>query len=467
MLFNSIDDIVFLPAVFILYWTIFNRSVKTQNIFLLVSSYFFYSWWDYRFLSLIIFSTVIDYFLGLKISKEKFHRNRKLLLICSICINLGVLGIFKYYNFFIESWIDLFRTLGFKMDYVLTLNIILPVGISFYTFQFLGYFIDLYLGKVKHEKSILTFAVFKCYYAQLIAGPIVRANELLPQLNTKTSFDLKRFQKGFFLLIGGLFVKVCVADILAQFVQFGFENAATMEFLKAWLALYGFAFQILSDFWGYSTMAVGIGLMYGINLPNNFNFPYMATSFQDFWRRWHITLSEWFRDYLYIPLGGSRGRNGIYFNLIITMTIAGIWHGAGWNFLFWGLGHGILLAIERRWNLHKIGGEQKWIKMIRQLIVFHSVCLLWVFFRAASFDEAVSFFNSLLLPPYNFSASHMELLIITISLFLIFNRKLGRLFEGDNFTNLSLRKQLGITLTLFLFIIAYADATLDFIYFVF
>tara|TARA_B100000795_G_C22582967_1_gene354544 strand:- start:117 stop:698 length:582 start_codon:yes stop_codon:yes gene_type:complete len=193
----------------------------------------------------------------------------------------------------------------------------------------------------------------------------------------------------------------------------------------------------------------------------------MATSFQDFWRRWHITLSEWFRDYLYIPLGGSRGRNGIYFNLIITMTIAGIWHGAGWNFLFWGLGHGILLAIERRWNLHKIGGEQKWIKMIRQLIVFHSVCLLWVFFRAASFDEAVSFFNSLLLPPYNFSASHMELLIITISLFLIFNRKLGRLFEGDNFTNLSLRKQLGITLTLFLFIIAYADATLDFIYFVF
>ena len=460
MLFNSLTFLLLHAVSLLLFWNI--SSQRLRLVLLLFSSFVFYGWFYWPGLLLLVGLIGVNYFLSWAINKFRL----KWIFIVGICLNLLNLVWFKYAGFLFEIIESLFVFFNFEVV-IPKPNYWLPLGISFYTFQFLGYFIDLYLGKVKHEKSILTFAVFKCYYAQLIAGPIVRANELLPQLNTKTSFDLKRFQKGFFLLIGGLFVKVCVADILSQFVQFGFENAATMEFLKAWLALYGFAFQILSDFWGYSTMAVGIGLMYGINLPNNFNFPYMATSFQDFWRRWHITLSEWFRDYLYIPLGGSRGRNGIYFNLIITMTIAGIWHGAGWNFLFWGLGHGILLAIERRWNLHKIGGEQKWIKMIRQLIVFHSVCLLWVFFRAASFDEAVSFFNSLLLPPYNFSASHMELLIITISLFLIFNRKLGRLFEGDNFTNLSLRKQLGITLTLFLFIIAYADATLDFIYFVF
>ena len=460
MLFNSLTFLLLHAVSLLLFWNISSQRVRL--VLLLFSSFVFYGWFYWPGLLLLVGLIGVNYFLSWAINKYRL----KWIFIVGICLNLLNLVWFKYAGFLFEIIESLFVFFNFEVV-IPKPNYWLPLGISFYTFQFLGYFIDLYLGKVIHEKSILTFAVFKCYYAQLIAGPIVRANELLPQLNTKTSFDLKRFQKGFFLLIGGLFVKICVADILSQFVQFGFENAATMEFLKAWLALYGFAFQILSDFWGYSTMAVGIGLMYGINLPNNFNFPYMATSFQDFWRRWHITLSEWFRDYLYIPLGGSRGRNGVYFNLIITMTIAGIWHGAGWNFLFWGLGHGILLAIERRWNLHKIGGEQKWIKMIRQLIVFHSVCLLWVFFRAASFDEAVSFFNSLLLPPYNFSASHMELLIITISLFLIFNRKLGRLFEGDNFTNLSLRKQLGITLTLFLFIIAYADATLDFIYFVF
>ena len=460
MLFNSLTFLLLHAVSLLLFWNI--SSQRFRLVLLLFSSFVFYGWFYWPGLLLLVGVIVVNYFLSWAVNNYR----QKWIFIFGICLNLLNLVWFKYAGFLLEIIESLFVFFNFEVV-IPKPNYWLPLGISFYTFQFLGYLIDLYLGKVKHEKSILTFAVFKCYYAQLIAGPIVRANELLPQLNTQRSFDLKRFQKGFFLLIGGLFVKVCVADILSQFVQFGFENAATMEFLKAWLALYGFAFQILSDFWGYSTMAVGIGLMYGIILPNNFNFPYMATSFQDFWRRWHITLSEWFRDYLYIPLGGSRGRNRIYFNLIVTMTIAGIWHGAGWNFLFWGFGHGSLLAIERRWNLHKIGGERKWIKMIRQLIVFHSVCLLWVFFRAASFDEAISFFNSLLLPPYNFSASHMELLIITILLFLIFNRKLGRLFEGDNFTNLSLTKQLGITLTLFLLIIAYADATLDFIYFVF
>jgi alginate O-acetyltransferase complex protein AlgI len=460
MLFNSLTFLLLHAVSLLLFWNI--SSQRLRLVLLLFSSFVFYGWFYWPGLLLLVGIIGVNYFFSWAVNEYR----QKWIFIVAICLNFLNLGWFKYSGFLFENIELVFAYLNFEVI-IPKPNYWLPLGISFYTFQFLGYLIDLYNEKVKHEKSILTFAVFKCYYAQLIAGPIVRANELLPQLNTKTSFDLKRFQKGFFLLLGGLFVKVCVADILSQFVQFGFENAATMETLKAWLALYGFAFQILSDFWGYSTMAVGIGLMYGINLPNNFNFPYIATSFQDFWRRWHITLSEWFRDYLYIPLGGNRGRMGIYFNLIVTMTLAGIWHGAGWNFLFWGLGHGILLAIERRWSLHKIGGKQKWVKVIHQLIVFHFVCLLWVFFRAASFDEAVSFFNSLLLPPYNFSASHMELLIIVISLFLIFNRKLGRLFEGDNFTNLSVRKQLGITLTLFLLIIAYADATLDFIYFVF
>ncbi|MDH5603041.1 MAG: hypothetical protein OEY51_03855, partial [Cyclobacteriaceae bacterium] len=299
------------------------------------------------------------------------------------------------------------------------------------------------------------------------AGPIVRASELFPQLHQKASFNPLQFQKGFFLMLGGLFLKICVADILSQFVEYGFSHAGTISTLHAWLSLYGFSFQILSDFWGYSTIAIGIGLMYGIHLPVNFNLPYTARSLQDFWRRWHITLSSWFRDYVYIPLGGNRVKNGLYRNIMITMTIAGVWHGAGWQFILWGFGHGMILAIERRFHLQNLKTGNKFISALRVLLVFHLVCLLWVFFRAENFSQAMVYFNALLLPPYSASISQLETLVITLLLFIFFHGKLNHLFERDHFTELSLAKQVLLSSVLFLLILAYADARLDFIYFVF
>lgn len=460
MLFNSLTFIVLHSIALALYWSLSNQ--KMRLLVLLISSFVFYGWFYWPGLVLLAITILINY--GLSWGVDVYRK--KWFFVLSIVLNLCNLSWFKYSGFLIENIEQALHFFGStvtlpKPDYWL------PLGISFYTFQFLGYLTDLYRGEVKHERSLLNFAVFKCLYAQLIAGPIVRASELLPQLNVKAKFDSTAFQKGFFLMVGGLFIKICVADILSQFVDYGFGNATELSTLHAWLTLYGFSFQILSDFWGYSTIAVGVGLMYGITLPENFNLPYTAISLQDFWRRWHITLSVWFRDYLYIPLGGNRTQYGPYKNMIITMTIAGIWHGAGWNFVIWGLGHGVFLAIERGFNFQKLNSTNKWVKLGRTFIIFNVVSFLWVFFRAVDFNQAVLFLEALSLPPYSAKTSHQETLIITILLFALFHKKLGRLFVGDNFTALSLRKQIGLTAILLLLLFAYADAHLDFIYFVF
>ncbi len=458
MLFNSLTFIVLHIISLILYWSL--SSQKMRLLVFLISSFVFYGWFYWPGLILLMIVILVNYGLS---SCVAIYR-KKWIFVASILLNLLNLSWFKYAGFLIENVASLLHIFNENIT-IPKPNYWLPLGISFYTFQFLGYLTDLYKREIEHEKSLLNFAVFKCLYAQLIAGPIVRADELLPQLHKKASFDLTNFQKGFFLMIGGLFIKICVADILSQFVNWGFYAPHTISTLHAWLTLYGFSFQILSDFWGYSTIAIGVGLMYGITLPNNFNFPYTAISLQDFWRRWHITLSVWFRDYLYIPLGGNKGEHGPYKNMIITMTIAGIWHGAGWNFIIWGFGHGLFLAIERKFEFQKLKSTNKWVKMLRVFLIFNIVSFLWVFFRALDFNHALQFINALALPPYGTSIAHQEMLIITLALFVFFNKKLGRLFDGDNFTVLPLKKQLMLTTLLILLMIAYADARLDFIYF--
>ena len=460
MLFNSLTFKVLHLITLSVYWSVKNQTIR--QAILLASSLLFYGWLYWPGLILLGIAIVVNYSFTRAIDKYR----KKSIFVAAIALNLLNLGWFKYSAFVFDN-INIILT-KYEINIQLPApSYWLPLGISFYTFQVMGYLIDIWRGDIKSEKSILTFAVFKCYYAQLIAGPIVRASELLPQLREHRTFVASQFQKGFFMLIAGLCIKICVADILSQFVEYGFNNSTEIGTAKTWLSVYGFSFQILSDFWGYSTVAIGIGHMYGISLPNNFNFPYIAKSCQDFWRRWHITLSMWFRDYVYIPLGGNREKAKIYRNIILTMTIAGIWHGAGWNFLIWGVGHGLWLAIERFANQNIVKTTNKLILALRNLFVFHMVTMLWVFFRADTFQQAIDVMGSMLLPPYNFSTSHQETLIITMALFIIFNRRLGKLFIDNKFATISLRKQVGITALLLLLIMAYSDARLDFIYFVF
>ncbi len=460
MLFNSIVFICLHLISLISYWSL--KSQKLRLYVLLISSLIFYGWHYWPGLLLLIATILINYGLSWAVDTYK----SKKVFTAAIAINLLNLCWFKYIDFVFENinhFFSLFSSI--KMPEV---SYWLPLGISFYTFQFLGYLVDLKRGDIKRETSLLRFAVFKCLYAQLIAGPIVRASELLPQLKEKQTFNLTTFQKGFFLMIGGFFIKICTADVLSQYVDYAFLNATTISTLHAWISIYGFAFQILGDFWGYSTIAIGIGAMYGIQLPNNFYFPYRAISFQDFWRRWHITLSEWFRDYLYIPLGGSKTKKLIYRNLILTMTIAGIWHGAGWNFILWGLGHGLFLALERKLGHAKSAKNLKGIKLwAKRFLIFNVVCLLWVFFRAENFQNAMDFFSTLFLPPYGTKMHHLETLIIIILLFALLSYSLGKLFIEDRFLKLNLFKQIAITVLMLLLILGYAEAKLDFIYFVF
>lgn len=306
MLFNSIEFAVFLPIVFILYWFVTNRELGLQNLLIVVASYVFYGWWDWRFLSLIIFSTIVDYTIGLQLKKEEKQVKRKVLLWTSIVVNLGFLGVFKYYNFFLDSLYDLIPglqvTLGFN-----TLEIILPVGISFYTFQTLSYTIDVYRRKLEPTKDFIAFSAFVSFFPQLVAGPIERATNLLPQFHKKRTFDYTKAVDGMRQILWGLFKKIVIADNCAEYANLIFNNSADYSGSTLVLGALFFAFQIYGDFSGYSDIAIGTSRLFGFDLMRNFNFPYFSRDIAEFWRRWHISLSTWFRDYLYIPLGGSRG----------------------------------------------------------------------------------------------------------------------------------------------------------------
>jgi alginate O-acetyltransferase complex protein AlgI len=393
MLFNSIDFAIFLPIVFILYWLVTNKNLKLQNFLIVAASYLFYGWWDWRFLSLILFSTIVDYFIGQKLRIEENQKKRKFLLWTSILVNLGFLGFFKYYNFFLDSFINAFSFFGTEIK-ANSLNIILPVGISFYTFQTLSYSIDVYKRKLEPTKDFIAFAAFVSFFPQLVAGPIERAKNLLPQFYVKRTFTYELFSEGVKLIIVGFFMKLVVADRAAIYVNAVYNNVDNHDGLSFIAATVFFAFQIYGDFAGYSLIAIGTARLFGFNLMTNFNRPYFATSIGDFWKRWHISLSTWFRDYLYIPLGGNKV---IYprwlFNIFITFLVSGLWHGANWTFVIWGALNGIYLIIEAV----LIKSDKK--NIVNVFTTFVLICFSWIFFRANNVDEAFYILKTILSNP--------------------------------------------------------------------
>ena len=403
MLFNSIEFLLFLPTVFVLYWFIFNKNLKIQNLLILISSYVFYGWWDYRFLSLIFLSTTVDYIIGLNIPKQDSEKKQKLLLWCSVLFNLSVLGFFKYYNFFVDSWIDLFSSIGYQIKSVWTLNIILPVGISFYTFQTMSYTIDIYRKKLEPTKDFISFASFVSFFPQLVAGPIERATNLLPQILNKREFNYEQGVQGLRLIIWGMFKKVVVADSLAPIVDDIFNNYHDFGGGTLWLGAVYFAFQIYCDFSGYSDIAIGTSKLFGFELMSNFKFPYFSRNIGEFWRRWHISLSTWFRDYLYIPLGGSKeGKLKGIRNIFIIFLISGFWHGANWTFIFWGLFHAFLFIPSFVFNTNRkytssVVGENSLLpspkEFLQVLTTFLLVTIGWVVFRSVTISDSFNYLN--------------------------------------------------------------------------
>jgi alginate O-acetyltransferase complex protein AlgI len=401
MLFNSIDFALFLPVVFVLYWFVFKNSLKYQNLLVVAASYVFYGWWDWRFLGLIIFSTVLDFFIGKSLAKTTHELNRKLLLYTSVAVNLGFLGIFKYFDFFVSNFIEAFSLFGVELS-AGSLNIILPVGISFYTFQTLSYSIDVYRRKLKHTDDFIAFSAFVCFFPQLVAGPIERATNLLPQFLKARKFNYDQAADGMRQILWGLFKKVVVADNCAVFVNAIFDNPDPLSGSTLFMGAVFFAFQIYCDFSGYSDIAIGTSRLFNINLKQNFATPYFSRNIGEFWRRWHISLSTWFRDYLYIPLGGSQGGtwNKIR-NVFLIFIVSGFWHGASWNFIVWGGLNALyflplLLTKNNRNHLNTVaeGSLFPTYKEILSIgLTFFLTVIAWVFFRADTLTEAVHYLN--------------------------------------------------------------------------
>ncbi len=427
MLFNSIEFAIFLPSVFLLYWFVFNKSLKIQNLFLLIVSYIFYGWWDWRFLSLIVFSSTVDFIVGSRFDYTTNTFKKKLLLLTSIVTNLGLLGFFKYYNFFVENFVEAFTLLGHKLEPT-TLNIILPVGISFYTFQTLSYTIDRYRGLIEHSKDSISFFAFVSFFPQLVAGPIERATNLLPQFYEKRKFDYDNAADGLRQILWGLFKKIVVTDRVAPFVNDIFSNYTDYSGSTLLVGSIFFAFQIYCDFSGYSDIAIGSARLFGFNLMQNFAFPYFSRDIAEFWRRWHISLSTWFRDYLYIPLGGSRGNLiSKIRNTVIIFTVSGFWHGANWTFLAWGFLNALyflplLLLGKNRTNLDIIAKGKIFpsFNEFSQVIRTFSITLIaWVFFRAPNIETAINyigkvFSKSLFISPEIFPSKEFLLILFLL-----------------------------------------------------
>ncbi|MTE26535.1 MBOAT family O-acyltransferase [Winogradskyella ouciana] len=403
MLFNSFEYLWFLPTVFLLYWFVFNKNLKLQNLFLLIVSYIFYGWWDWRFLTLIAFSSLVDYNIGLLLANAKFKHRRKLLLAISIMVNLGLLGYFKYCNFFIENFVDMFNAFGINLQ-VSTLRIILPVGISFYTFQTMSYTIDVYRGKLKPTNNAIQFFAYVSFFPQLVAGPIERAVNLLPQFEKKRQFNYEKASDGVRQIIWGLFKKVVIADNCAVYVNQIFDSPADHNGLTLALGAVLFAFQIYGDFSGYSDIAIGTAKLFGFDLMKNFATPYFSRDIAEFWRRWHISLSTWFRDYLYIPLGGSRG--GMWMkvrNTFIIFLVSGFWHGANWTFIIWGFLNALyflpLLFRNKNRQYIEVVASSSYLPSFKELMLiiktFILTTLAWVFFRADTLSLAVEYIVSI------------------------------------------------------------------------
>lgn len=403
MFFNSLGFAVFLPIVFLLYWFVFSKTKNSQNLFLVVVSYYFYSYWDWRFLFLLFFSTLLCYYTGIKIEKSSSNSTCKFWFWISIIGNLGFLSLFKYYNFFAVSFAEALNTIGIQSSPLL-LNVILPVGISFYTFHGLSYVIDIYYKRIKSEKNFIDYALFVSYFPLLVAGPIERATHLLPQVKLKRSFDFEKAKEGVYQIIWGLAKKVIIADTCSTYANAVFDHYTSMNSMSLVLGAVYFAFQIYGDFSGYSDMALGMSKLFGLDLLRNFNYPYFSRDIAEFWRRWHISLSSWFRDYLYIPLGGSRGSKWKQVrNVFIIFVVSGFWHGANWTFLAWGFINALyflpsLLLGTNRNNMET--AELHWdfnsIKVFFSILATFSLsCLAWIFFRANSIHIAFDYIGKM------------------------------------------------------------------------
>lgn len=422
MLFNSPEFLIFIWIVFLGYWWL-HGSLRLQNAFLLVSSYFFYGWWDWRFLGLLVLSSAIDFNVGRALKNSEKLGRRKLLLFVSLAANLGILAYFKYCNFFIQSTGDLLRSLGFQPNFT-TLNIILPVGISFYTFQTLGYTIDIYRRKIGACDDWLSFFTYVSFFPQLVAGPIERASNLIPQIVAKRQFDYQQSVDGLKQVLWGLFKKVAIADTCASVVNpiFELDSCSSPQLM---IGAVCFAFQIYCDFSGYSDIAIGIAKLLGFRLMTNFRFPYFSRDIAEFWRRWHISLSTWFRDYVYIPLGGSRvSKTRSVFNIFIVFLISGFWHGANWTFLVWGAINALLfvplfLSDKNRKHIDSIVAERRYFPSLREVMAmawtFGAVCIGWIFFRAQTVLEAINYIQRMFDPRnMHWTVSRNELLQVAL-----------------------------------------------------
>ena len=428
MLFNSFEYVLFLPIVFLLYW-VAGKKHKLQNILIVITSYYFYGCWAWRFLVLIFITTILSYLSGILI--EKYRNKAKLICGTNIAINIGILCYYKYFNFFGENLQTLFNSIGYQFNWV-TLDIILPVGISFYTFQALSYTIDVYRSDTDATKDFISFAAFISFYPQLVAGPIERSTNLLPQFLKPRRFDYTNAVIGMRQILWGFFKKLIIADNCAHLANTIFDNYQDCNASLLLLGALFFTFQIYGDFSGYSDIAIGTARLFGINLMKNFNLPYFSRDIAEFWRRWHISLNKWFIDYVYIPLGGSRvSKPKVICNILIVFALSGLWHGANWTFIVWGLYNGILIAILFAFNLNKkrsgIISEQRFLPTLKEsshiVITFLLVLFGWIIFRADSITQAWSYlcglFDMSLFYMPNFSSLGMSFIEISYTIFFI------------------------------------------------
>lgn len=482
MLFNSVSFAIFLPIVFIIYWLANRKNLQFQNFLLLAASYFFYACWDWRFLFLLIFSTALDYFTGLKIHEAQNKNAKKFWLWLSILINLGFLGVFKYYNFFAASFSEALSNFGLQANFW-TLKVILPVGISFYTFHGLSYVIDIYKNRITPERNVVDYSLFVSFFPLLVAGPIERATHLLPQIKKRRNFDYANAVDGLRQILWGLFKKVVIADNCAEFANEIFNNSGDMSGSTLVLGALFFTFQIYGDFSGYSDIAIGTARLFGFDLLRNFAFPYFSRDIAEFWRRWHISLSTWFRDYLYIPLGGSQGGTWMKVrNTFIIFIVSGFWHGANWTFIAWGLLHAIyflplLLTNRNRQNLGIVATGRNlptFKELVSILITFGLTAFAWIFFRADTISHAVSYiseiFSRSLFSYPEFEEQKKALVVIALVLFFLAVEWIGRENQYA-IANLGIKWKKPVRWAMYYFLVAmifyFAGKQQEFIYFQF
>ncbi len=484
MLFNSLEFLVFLPIVFVLYWFVFQKRVW-QNLLIVLASYTFYGWWDWRFLFLIAFTSLCSFYSGLLIQRFEGQRgSQRLVCTVNIVVNFLILGIFKYYNFFADSLAQLFwHVFHYQLDWV-TLNVILPVGISFYTFQALSYTIDVYRKDIPVTRDIVEFFAFICFFPQLVAGPIERAKNLLPQMQRERHFDYAEAVDGCRQMLWGFFKKVVIADSCAADLNPLWDSYADFSGVSLWGMALLFTFQIYCDFSGYSDIAIGCSRLFGIRLLSNFSYPYLSRSIPEFWRRWHISLMTWFRDYVYIPLGGSRcAQWKVIRNTFIVFGISGLWHGANWTFVCWGLYHGCLIVVYKLLHVStkdkEILAAGRWLPSIRDMLkVATTFCLAvvgWVIFRAENISQAADFVSRMFLTAFDdFHPRLGSLSTLIVVLLLIIVEYLQRdkvhvlQFSGNRLTrHASLRWGIYLALTATIFYFSFNHDSQEFIYFQF